>query len=137
MLADSSTTSTAAIASKLAAELYNLEIIKENIEDFPHNITRFLIFSKEGSKEDGEKCSVIFSTAHKAGTLFRALEVFAQKKINLTRIESIPNLRGSFAFFLDFMGSKNDPEVVDALNEVQKITSGFRLMGCYDEKQAL
>lgn len=135
MLAEKSITSTAAIASKLAAELYNLEIIKENIEDFNRNVTRFLVFSKKEAQEPGDKCSIIFSTAHKAGTLFRALEVFAKAKINLTRIESIPNLKGSFAFFLDFTGSKNDENVIRALEEVRKNTSDFKLMGCYKEKK--
>ena len=59
--------------------------------------------------------------------------IFAKKNINLTRIESIPNLQGSFAFFLDFVGSKDDTAVTAALEEVEKITSNFRLMGCYNE----
>ena len=135
MIAEKRPTASAAIASKLCAELYDLEIIKENIEDFDSNITRFLVFSKDENNEKGEKCSIVFSTEHKAGTLFRALEVFAQKGINLTRIESIPNLQGSFAFFLDFAGSKNDSNIAKALKEVQKLTSNFRLMGFYDEIQ--
>ncbi len=137
MLAEEEPTSSAAIASKLSAELYNLEIIKENIEDFDQNITRFLIFSKEESPEEGDKCSIIFSTAHKAGTLFRVLEVFAKRNINLTRIESTPNQKGSFAFFLDLVGSKNDQNVIDALEEVKKLTTDFRLLGCYREKKSL
>jgi prephenate dehydratase/chorismate mutase/prephenate dehydratase len=136
MVAESGPTASAAIASKLCAELYDLEIIKENIEDFDKNITRFLVFSKKASGESGNKCSIVFSTAHKAGTLFRVLEVFAKHKINLTRIESIPNLQGSFAFFLDFVGSKDDANVNDALKEVGKMTTNFRLMGFYDEIQA-
>ncbi len=133
MLAENGPTASAAIASKLCAELYDLEIIEENIEDFDRNVTRFLIFSKEENKDEGKKCSIVFSTEHKAGTLFKVLEVFASENINLTRIESIPNLQGSFAFFLDFMGSKNDEKVAKALEEVGKITANFRLMGFYDE----
>lgn len=133
MIAEKGPTASAAIASNLCAELYDLEIIKENIEDFDQNITRFLVFAKEENKDKGSKCSIVFSTEHKAGTLFSALEVFAKKNINLTRIESIPNLQGSFAFFLDFVGSKDDAAVTTALEEVEKITSNFRLMGCYNE----
>ncbi len=136
MIAETTPPSSAAIASKLAAELYNLEIIKENIEDFPHNITRFLIFAREPLQERGTKCSIVFSTEHKAGTLFRVLEVFARRGINLTRIESMPNLRGSFAFFLDFEGDQQDAPVKQALQEVQKLTTDFRMLGCYNEKRA-
>ncbi len=136
MLAEDPPPSSAAIASKLAAELYNLEIIKENIEDFDQNITRFLVFSRQPNKEKGQKCSIVFSTAHKAGTLFRVLEVFAKRKINLTRIESLPNLQGSFAFFLDFEGDQHDSKIKEALEEAKKLTTDFRLMGCYNEKKA-
>ena len=136
MIAEHTPPSAAAIASKLAAELYNLEIIKENIEDFPHNITRFLIFARQPRREPGEKCSIVFSTEHKAGTLFRVLEVFARRGINLTRIESMPNLRGSFAFFLDFEGDQNDERVKEALQEVRKLTTDFRMLGCYNEKRS-
>ena len=134
MLVERTPKASAAIASKLSAELYNLEIIKENIEDFDTNMTRFFILSKEESSKAGNKCSINFSTEHKAGTLFRVLEVFAKENLNLTRVESVPHRLGSYAFFLDFMGSKNEDRVVKALEEVEKITSNFRLMGCYEER---
>ncbi len=137
MLAEQAPKASAAIASKLAADIYHLEIIKEDIEDFKHNITRFLIFSKEKPEVEGNKCSIIFSTAHKAGTLFKVLEVFARSKLNLTRIESIPNQQGSFAFFLDFIGSDKDEKVRQTLDEVRAHTRGFRLLGCYEEKKQL
>ncbi len=133
MLAEERPPSAAAIASRLAAELYDLQIIKENIEDFPNNITRFMVFAREPQTEKGSKCSVVFSTAHKAGTLFRALEVFARHNINLTRIESLPNLQGEFAFFLDFEGDQNEPHIQQALAEAREITTDFRLLGCYNE----
>jgi prephenate dehydratase/chorismate mutase len=137
MLLDQMPKASAAIASKLAADIYHLDIIKENIEDFEHNITRFLIFSREKPKTEGNKCSIIFSTAHKAGTLFKVLEVFARSKLNLTRIESLPNQQGSFAFFLDFMGSDRDEKVRQTLEEVREHTRNFRLLGCYQEKKQL
>lgn len=134
MLAEQAPKSSAAIASRLAAEIYNLEVIKENIEDFDHNVTRFLIFSRKDTTDTGTKCSITFATSHKAGVLFEVLEVFASKGINLTRIESLPNKQGSYAFFLDFVGSKEDKNVIDALELVEKNTRGFRLLGCYKEK---
>jgi prephenate dehydratase/chorismate mutase/prephenate dehydratase len=137
MLMETRPKASAAIASKLAAGLYNLEILKENIEDLDRNLTRFIVLSKDRKPEDGDKCSIIFSTEHKAGTLFRVLEVFAQKNINLTRIESIPDEPGDYAFFLDFVGSNKDKNVVEALDAIKEITRSIRLMGCYKERQAI
>ena len=137
MLMETRPKASAAIASKLSAELYNLEILKEDIEDLDRNLTRFIVLSREKNPEDGDKCSIIFSTEHKAGTLFRVLEVFAKKNINLTRIESIPDEPGNYAFFLDFAGSNKDKKVVEALDEVKEITRSFRLMGCYKERKVI
>jgi prephenate dehydratase len=137
MLAEKELKSSAVIASKLSAELYGLEIIKEDIEDLERNMTRFLVLSKEENREGGNKCSIIFSTEHKAGTLFSVLEVFARKNINLTRIESIPNEPGNYAFFLDFIGSNKDDKVLRALEKVKEITSNFKLMGCYKERKVV
>jgi prephenate dehydratase/chorismate mutase len=137
MLMEKELKSSSAIASKLSAELYGLEIIKEDIEDLERNMTRFLVLSKEENREGGNKCSIIFSTEHKAGTLFSVLEVFARKNINLTRIESIPNEPGNYAFFLDFIGSNKDDKVLRALEKVKEITSNFKLMGCYKERKVV
>ena len=137
MLAEKTLKASAAIASKLSAELYGLEIIKEDIEDLDRNMTRFLVLSKEENREEGNKCSIIFSTEHKAGTLFSVLEVFARENINLTRIESMPNEPGNYAFFLDFIGSNKDDKVVKALEQVKEITSNFKLMGCYKERKVV
>ena len=134
MLSENRPKASAAIASKLCAHLYELEIIKENIEDFDRNITRFLVLSGKENDEDGDKCSIIFSTENKAGSLFRVLEVFAQRNINLTRIESIPMEPGKYAFFLDFMGAKADPNVIAAVDEVKAMTTTFKLVGCYKER---
>jgi len=135
MLSETRPKRSAAIAGKLSAELYNLEIIKEGIEDLERNITRFLVLSREENKEEGEKCSITFSTEHKAGTLFRVLEVFARENINLTRIESIPNEPGNYAFFLDFIGSLKEEKVAKALEKVREITTSFTMMGFYKERK--
>ena len=134
MIAENGLVSSAVIASSRAAEIYNLEIIKDNIDDYEKNVTRFLILSKEINRDAGEKCTVLFSTEHKAGTLFRVLEVFAKAKINLTRIGSMPGRKGSYGFFLDFIGSNEDKNIQSALKQLGDIASSFRLMGCYKEK---
>lgn len=133
MLAETTPKASAAIASKLSAALYNLEIIKEDIEDHERNITRFLVISNRENQEEGDKCSIVFSTAHEAGTLFKVLEVFANAKINLTRIESMPTHSGEYVFFVDFMGSNKDEKIVQALEAAEALTSSFRMMGCYKE----
>lgn len=134
MLAFERPVASAAIASKLCAELYNLEILKENIEDKGGNKTRFLLLSKEPA-EKGDKCSMVFSTAHKPGALFKVLEAFSDADINLTRIESKPVAMdpGKYAFFLDFQGSDKDSKVVETMEKVKEQTAMLNFLGCYKE----
>ncbi len=136
MLAEERPRGAAAVASKACARLYRLEILKENIEDLDRNVTRFVVLSRQTQDLEGHKCSVVFSTEHKAGTLYRVLEIFAGQGINLTRIESIPASPGEYAFFLDFLGSTEEDKVRSALEQARKVTSRFRLMGCYKEVRA-
>jgi prephenate dehydratase/chorismate mutase len=135
MLADTNPPASACIASNLAAEFYNLDVIKENIEDLDTNTTRFLVIAKEALPEPGSKCSIVFTTAHKAGCLFGVLELFAKADINLSRIESVPNEPGSYAFFLDFAGSKNDEKVTEILTSVESMTASYKFLGCYNERK--
>jgi prephenate dehydratase/chorismate mutase len=125
----------AAIASELCAEIYNLEIIKEEIEDHEENKTRFLVISKCGLDEPGKKCSIIFSTIHRAGALFEILRIFAEAEINLTRIESMPNREdpGNYYFFLDFEGDVNNKKVQDVLDDLKGHTLMYKFLGCYKE----
>lgn len=125
----------AVIAGRLASELYGLEIIKENIEDHPGNKTRFVVLSAEALEEKGNKCSITFTTPHKAGALSGILNVFAGAGINLTRVESKP-VRDNpemWTFLLDFQGRDDDERVVGVLDNVREKTSSFRLLGCYPE----
>lgn len=135
MLARDRPKAAAAIASRYAAELYGLEVLKENIEDHPGNTTRFVVLSRERLREGGAKCSLCFSTAHKAGALQDVLKIFGEASINLTRIESIPDrdAPGSFLFALDLLGSDSDPKVAQALAKVKERTHRYRLLGCFDE----
>jgi prephenate dehydratase/chorismate mutase len=128
----------AAIASRFAAEFYNLSIIAENIED-QRNFTRFLILSRDGGQQDGNKCSIVFATEHKAGALFRVLREFADEGINLTRIESMPNRNdpGAYVFFVDFQGSVRDETVQRTLARVKEMTTLCRFLGCYVDTGAI
>lgn len=132
MLSEKQNRSAAAIASKKCARLYGLQVLKENIEDFPGNRTRFLVISKEGAV-DGKKCSVIFSTKNEPGALCRALLPLAERKINLTRLESRPNKNhpGEYYFLADFEGSLTDRKIHLALKDLEKHSLFFRFLGCY------
>ncbi len=127
--------SSAVIASRLCADLYGLEVIGENIEDHKLNATRFLVISKWSGKEKGNKCSIVFSTSHKAGALLSVLKLFADNKINLTRIESRPILKEykKFAFLLDFQGSADDEKVVQVMEKIKQESEVFKFLGCYKE----
>jgi prephenate dehydratase/chorismate mutase len=133
MLARENPKASAAIASALCGELYDLEIIKEGIEDGPSNSTRFLLLSKEPSAEKKDKTSVIFAVAHEAGQLFNILQLFAEAKINLTRISSMP-LRSdpsNYSFFLDFEGSEEDAIVRKVLERMDQMTISLKNLGSY------
>ena len=133
MLARENPRAAAAIASALSAELYNLEIIKEGIQDGPSNSTRFVLLSREPSADEGEKTSIIFATAHEAGRLFAVLQLFAEANINLTRIASMP-LRSdpdNYSFFLDFEGSDKDEKVIRLLNQMEDLTISMKNLGSY------
>jgi prephenate dehydratase len=126
---------TAAVANRFAAEIYDLEIIKDNIQDAENNRTRFLVLAKAASGEDGNKCSAVFFTEDKAGALFKTLEIFAEAGINLTRIESVPDKPGDYAIFIDFDGSDREPRVAAAIASAREATRDFRLLGCYVERK--
>lgn len=133
MLARENPKAAAAIASALCAELYNLEIIKEGIEDGPSNSTRFLLLSREPFSGSGDKTSIIFAVSHEAGSLFGVLKLFAEAGINLTRISSMP-LRtdpGNYSFFLDFEGSEKDENIAKVLKQVEAQTISIKYIGSY------
>jgi prephenate dehydratase len=133
MLARENPKAAAAIASSLSADLYNLEIIKEGIEDGPSNSTRFLLLSREAYTNGGDKTSIIFATPHTAGSLFAVLKLFADANINLTRIASMP-LRSepdNYCFFLDYEGSEKDQKVVELMNRMEDLTISLKNLGSY------
>ena len=124
MLARENPRASAAIASALCADLYDLEIVKEGIEGGLANTTRFLLLSTEPSPRGGDKASIIFTTAHEAGQLYAVLKIFAEARINLTRIASMP-LRsdpGNYSFFLDFEGADEDEKIHPVMAELNRLT---------------
>lgn len=133
MLARENPRAAAAIASALCAELYDLDVIAKGIEDGAANHTRFLLLSREPYQERGDKTSIIFSTAHEAGQLFKVLGLFAAANINLTRIASMP-LRsdpGNYSFFLDFEGDTRDEKVAEVMNSLEEMAIRIKCLGSY------
>jgi len=133
MLAREHPRSAAAIASELCAELYDLEIIATGIADGVVNFTRFLLLSREPHSGRGDKTSIIFTTAHEAGQLFAVLKLFADEKINLTRIASIPvrDDPGNYSFFLDFEGAAEDPPIQRIFDEMARMAVKMKYLGAY------
>lgn len=126
----------AAIASSLAAPLYGLKVVASQIEDHLNNSTRFLVLGRQGAERTGrDKTSVLFVVSHAPGTLFRVLQIFYEKGINLTKIESRPN-KGKpweYIFFIDFEGHATDPHVAQALHEVKGHVLFVKLLGSYPQ----
>ncbi len=130
----------AAIGSDVAAELYGLKIVCENIEDIANNVTRFLVISKEDAKPTGDdKTSILFSTAHKAGALADVLDVFKKRDINLTNIESRPSKKRQweYYFFVDCQGHRKDGKLVDGLNEIRQHCLQLSVLGSYPKNDTL
>jgi len=124
----------AAIGSSVAAELYGLRIICENIEDIANNVTRFLVISREDARPTGEdKTAILFSTAHKAGALADVLDVFKRYDINMTNIESRPSKKRQFEyyFFVDFLGHRTDKNVQEGIEEARKHCLQLSILGSF------
>jgi prephenate dehydratase len=125
----------AAIASRLAAELYGAHVVVEGIEDDPENYTRFLLLSREpGPIETATKTSIVFVLDNKPGALYQALGHFASRAVDLCKLESRP-LRGhpwEYSFYLDVLG---DPRGTagEAIEELRKGSRELRVLGSYPE----
>ncbi|MDX1960348.1 MAG: prephenate dehydratase [Leptospiraceae bacterium] len=123
-----------AIASKIASEIYGLEIIRENIEDLPNNSTRFLIIGKsQALPTSKDKTSIVFSVSDKPGALVQALKPFYDRNINLTKVESRPTRRNpwEYNFFIDFLGHEKDKVISEILNVLRENTTYLRVLGSY------
>jgi prephenate dehydratase len=127
----------AAVASKLAAEIHHLTILKSDVEDADHNVTRFLIMSPEPEDADNDGnpviTSFIFRVRNVPAALYKALGGFATNGVNLTKLESY-QLEGSFnatQFFADIDGHPQERSVQLALEELRFFTSTLKILGAY------
>ncbi|MCE5219929.1 MAG: prephenate dehydratase [Clostridium sp.] len=134
LISDLNDTSKAVIASNRSASIYNLDIIKENINNKSDNSTRFIVISKKLETDSCcNKVSVVFSLEHKAGTLYKLLRHFAENNINMMKIESRPMEKGAWKYFLyiDFEGNIESEEVTTALKLIEQSSAYFKLIGGY------
>jgi prephenate dehydratase len=122
------------IANRLAAEIYNLDILEEKIEDTPFNYTRFFVLGHEDPpRAQRSKTSLIFSARHLPGSLYHCLGEFAERNINLTKIESRPrrNRPWQYLFYLDFEGHWQDPVAEAALLGLLRRAGFVKMLGSY------
>jgi len=124
----------AALASELAARLYDLPVLHRRIEDNPLNSTRFLVLGRRAMPPTGkDKTSILCSLKHEVGALAAFLEPFARHGLNLTKIESRPTKRRpwEYVFFVDFEGHADTPPVQAALNEIRGRCLYLKPLGSY------
>ncbi|MCL6559295.1 MAG: prephenate dehydratase [Firmicutes bacterium] len=125
----------AAIGTEEAARRYGLEVVARAIQDTTENETRFLIIGQQPAPKTGrDKTSVAFSLIHdRPGTLYGALGEFANRGINLTKIESRPARRsiGYYIFFIDCEGHREDPAVAEAIEAIKEGSTFFKVLGSY------
>jgi prephenate dehydratase len=127
----------AAIASSLAGEIYGLEVLKADVEDEPHNMTRFLIMAREPdhAPHDGKPVvtTFIFRVRNVPAALYKALGGFATNGVNMSKLESY-QLRGSFnatQFYADIEGHPDERSVQLALEELKFFTDKLSILGVY------
>jgi|TARA_B110000211_G_C14039009_1_gene535912 prephenate dehydratase len=138
-LSENDDNSIGAIASKLSAKIYNLDILKENIEDDTGNVTRFLIMGKNVEQPEFDQnkkfiTTCIFRLKSEPSALYKSLGGFATNQINLTKLESfsVKNTFDQTNFYLDFEGHLEDKPVQKAMEELGFHTVSLDILGVYE-----
>jgi chorismate mutase/prephenate dehydratase len=124
----------AAIASEVAAKIYNLYILEKGIQDSKENFTRFFVIGKVSTEPSGkDKTSLVFIVKDKVGALYEALEIFNKNNVNLTKIESRPTKKKAweYMFFVDFKGHIKDQNIVKAIKSLESKSVFVKSLGSY------
>lgn len=124
----------AAIASERAAQIYDMTILEKGIEDVKNNSTRFFVLDTKDSNYSGEdKTSIIFAAKSIPGALYKVLKEFADRNINLTKIESRPTKQTpwEYHFYLDFEGHRTESRCQEALESIKDKTLFIKILGSY------
>ena len=134
MIAERKRTDEAAIASVEAGSRLGLTVLAEHIQTYPDNFTKFgVIGTKDAGLGTADKTSLVMTGDDRPGSLFRALKPFADRAVNLTKLESRPR-RGApfeYVFYIDLDGSAEDTHIAEALDEVRLHTSMLKVLGSY------
>ena len=131
----------AAIASELAAKIYDLKIVKKNIEDNLSNVTRFLIMGKKKShpefKDKNYITSCIFKVKNKPAALYKCLGGFATNNVNLSKLESFSDQNSfeQYLFICDMYGHIEDPKIQKSLEELGFHTVNLDILGVYEASE--
>lgn len=123
-----------AISTLPASKIYDLDIIESGIQDAEHNMTRFLVVTKDPeSVSTFGKTSLVFSTEHKPGSLYKILDILSIWDVNLTKIESRPmkDCLGKYIFYIDFE-CEDANNRYDAMKMLKRKTEFFKFLGTYD-----
>lgn len=124
----------AAVAGEAAADLYDLTILADNIEDEPSNTTRFLVIGTcDAARSGRDKTSLLMVCRNEAGGLHTLLTPFAEQGISMTRIESRPSRVNlwEYVFFVDIEGHRDDPKIQDAFTLLRQKASLLKVLGSY------
>ncbi len=128
----------AAIASEIAAKIYDLDILVSSIEDSKNNWTRFFVLGHDISYRTGnDKTSIIFSLKDEAGALYKILSEFNKSKLNLTKIESRPTKKEvwKYVFYMDFEGHISDKKTANTIEKVKKYCIFLKVIGSYPKAE--
>lgn len=135
-VAESDRDDIAAISSKYCAELYGLNVVKENIQNSENNYTRFICIAKDMLLYPGSgKVSLMLTAPHEPGGLYHIMAKFAALGLNITKLESRP-ISGSdfeFMFYFDFEGSIESEGVLELIDEFHRSSDRFAFLGNYQE----
>jgi prephenate dehydratase len=134
LIADEKMDDAAAIASARAAEVFGLLPLRSSIQDYEHNITRFLVIGHRPlSAAPPDKTTLVFSLTNEPGALFKALSVFALRGIDLTKLESrpIPGRKWEYLFYADLTAARDDLACARALAHLAEFAPTLRILGSY------